>query len=246
MDCDSKIVFIGYDDPNDLSPMIPYIKRLSNNVRSKELSFRIVPRGIKSYELESIVKEYVNKGYKYIGLPTDPDLIEAFANGPDGRGINIRWPKIMFMTQGYRIPDKVYPGLYTFVHNGTVEDPSLAEHNLTSHLVSPGQVYIIYQGQGDAISTGLAKQAESILRSAGIQPVAYEVGTSPDLMAQAKQNITLSLPPSPGKSVIVHIANWGVSDAYAEAAQQAGLWDVFGNRVSHVTFGNEFYPSNPL
>ena len=251
MTCRSRIVFIGTDDPLDLSPMIPYIQRLARQIPSERLIFRIVPETTTVDDLEAAVREYVQQGYTHIGIPTEADLIEGFLTGEGGslRGVSVdrRWPQTTFMVQDYGLPNTNYDNVYIFTDINSLAHDSLIKYNLTRFTTNPGRAYVVYQGAGDSVSSNLVNVARRALGELGIQADFYEVGgpngTFDDTaLRDAVNDISLSLPPRPAKSSIIHIVNWFDAEAYTQAAIRAGLFSTFDGGVVHSTFENEYYP----
>lgn len=252
MDQQSRIVYIGTDDPLDLSPMIPYIERLAQQVPSDVLTFKVVPETITVDELESLVNDYIAEGYNYIGLPTKTELISQFLTG--GVPVAQRWPDTLFMIQDYGIAHTDFDNVYTFADTNSLVDDSLIKYNLTRSTRNAGRVYIISQGNGEPVSTDLTEQALNALAEMGIQAEVYEVGMpytdGPEgqfdetAMKNAANDISMSIPPRPANSTIIHIVHWFDAENYTRAAIEAGLFSDFDGRLSHYTFQNEYYPTN--
>lgn len=256
MECKSRIVYIGTDNPLDLSPMIPYIERLAQQVPAEALTFNVIPETTTVDELESMVRDYVAQGYNYVGMPTKADLIEQFLTGNGGSlgGIPVteRWPNTLFMVQDYSLGDTDYDNVFDFTDINSLTDDSLMKYNLTRSTKNAGRVYVVYQGNGEPITTNLANQAREDFREMGIQADFYEVGApwtgqvegnfDEVAMRNAANDISMSIPPHPADSTIIHIVRWFDAEKYTQEAIQAGLFSDFDNRVSHYSFQNEYYP----
>ena len=256
MQCRSRIAYIGVDSPLDLKPMIPYIERLAKQVPSEALCFTLIPdvspetvdRAVR--QLEQLITEYVQEGYNYIGLPSEPSLLRAsvLGTGLNDVPISRRWPNITFMVQDPGISAINVPSnVYRFGDLDNLLDPSLVRYNLTRYIKDAGQAYIVFQGAGDAVSTELTSIVLAALREMNVTTTAYEVGApngtfDESEIKQAVDSFLDTIPPKPHQSVIIHIVNWFDGEAYTQAALKAGLFSNFGGRVVHYSFANEYYP----
>lgn len=246
MACQSRVVFIGHDNPLGLSPLIPYLENLSQDVPATQLEFKIVPDDLTLPELETLVGQYVEAGFTHIGLPVNTFLIDDFLRG-DGlvnRSVAERWPNTLFMVQYYGLGEIPYENVYGFGDVNTLVEPSLVEYNLTNFAQNAGMVYVIYQGMGDEVTEWEAEFARQTLENLGFHAQFYEVGLNEDLLKEAVDDISMSLPPAPAQSAVIHIVNWFNAEEYTQAALNAGLFDFPEEQVIHSSFLDEYYPVN--
>lgn len=242
--CQSRIVFIGVDTSRGLPPLIPILKNLHQEVPSKELAFELVSLNVTVNELETLVSEYIDAGFNYIGLPSAPAILENFLNGKglNGRPIDKRWPDTQFMVEYYGYIDVGYPNVYSFVDVNTLDEESLIQYNLTEFAQNAGSIYVIYQGKGDKVSQDLAEIAELALADLGLGAEFFEVGLSEEAISEVVNEISMNLPPPPAQSAIIHIVNWFDAEEYTHAALNTGLFDFPEDQVVHSSFLNEYYP----
>lgn len=243
MSCRSRIVYIGIDSPADLPPMIPYLQNLAQMYPVEALKFEIISPDISLDQLNGLISRYVNQGYNYIGLPSDARLLDEFITSKGGR----RWPNVNFMVQYYGIPYESAPNVHFFTDVNTLSDESLVQRNLTQFTQGAGGVYVLYQGKGEPVSTRLANEARTALDDLGVQAIFYEIGApgnqiDESAIEKAAEDISLSLPPRPSHSTVIHIINWPNSEKYTQAALKAGIFDLNRDWVTHASFQNEYYP----
>lgn len=243
MSCGSRIVYIGIDSPLDLPPMIPYLLRLAQIYPSDAIKFELISTDATLKELTDVITKYVQDGYNYIGLPSDARLIDEFF----ASGLARRWPKVEFMIQYYGQPMDSPTNVHFFTDVNTLSDPSLIQHNLTQFTEGAGEVYVIYQGAGEPVSTRLAEEARQALETLGVQAIFYEIGAPMNqiddiLLKEAVDDISLSLPPRPSRSTVIHIINWNNAEVYTQAALRAGLFTIHPEILTHASFQNEYYP----
>jgi len=257
--CHSKIVFIGLDEMFSLPPMIPYIQRLHEEVPSSALDFELFPittpqtldQNVNA--LEKLVTKYYRQGYRYIGLPTQATLLRPFILGTGGNLDNIpidrRWPDVYFMVQDLTITAAEYPNnVYRFFDINTLLDRRLLMKNIENFVHGTGRAYVIYQGGGDASSTETTNAMLATLLDMGMTTNAFEIGL-PDnqfddsMLDEAVEFIQRTVPPPPAQSVIIHIVNPLLSEAYTQAGLDAGLFSSFGNRAVHYSYAFGYWPA---
>lgn len=243
MSCRSRIVYIGIDSPLDLPPMIPYLLRLAQIYPSDAINFELVSPDATLEELIDLISRFVEQGYNYVGLPSDARLIDEFFTS----GLAQRWPDVQFMVQYYGVPQNSPQNVHFFTDVNTLSDPSLIQHNLTQFTQGAGEVHVIYQGAGEPVSTRLAEEARQALDALGFQAIFYEIGAPMNqiddvALKDAVNSISLSLPPRPSRSTVIHIINWNNAEAYTQAALRAGLFNLPSDLVTHASFQNEYYP----
>jgi len=243
MSCSSRIVYLGYAGFQNLEPAIPLLENLSEFVPSAELSFELIPRDTSVEELNAVVQGYVDAGYNYIGLPDDPPLLRQFLNS----GLST-WPNTQFLIMYYEFIDRLYQNVHIFYDMNTLQEDSFIQHNLTYMIESAGMIYVIYEGADDPITLWQKDLAEKALADLGVTARFYEVGSSgqekfsPENMERAVRDISMSLPPEPSNSAIIHIINWFDAEEYTQLALEKGLFDFPESRVSHSSFLSNYYP----
>jgi hypothetical protein len=250
MSCESRIVFLGYDNPFGLADAIPYLKNLSEYIPSEALNFELIPNDLSVEELEDIVTEYVDAGYNYIGLPANSALAQSFIMGDNLDGpVDRRWPDVEFTLPYDIFIDRMYPNVHVFTDVNTILDESLVQYNLIDFTKNAGRVYVIYQGGNDPLTSWMADYAQSALDNLGVMADFYEVGSSTggfnqNTLDKVAKDISLDLPPEPAKSAVIHIINRTFADEYTQRAIEAGIFDLAHQRVTHSSFLNEYFPIN--
>lgn len=260
--CESKILFIGIDNPFYLPPMIPYIERLSQIIPSDALDFELIPVispefvDLEVDKLEKLVTQYYQRGYRYIGLPDQSTLIRPFLLGTGGSLNNIpidrRWPDVNFMVQGPTIGavDLMY-NVYRFYDINTLENRNLLRFNIDQFVKNTGRAYVIFQGAGDAYSSVLTNIITEVALGMGLTTDIFEVGT-PDndfdmeALEEVVDFIKETAPPPPAQSVIIIAVNGLLSEKFTQAGIESGLFSDFNGRVVHYNYGFDYEPEDTL
>ena len=243
----SDILFIGIKPGGSLEHMEKYINRLAGEItptyiyldKDQDLTTKVM-------ELESIVKEAVRRGYKYIGLPSDATVLRGFLSGMT-EGLNgsvgYRWPGVEFMVQSAQGQSR-YPNVHGFKDTSTAED---SDSILTQMARPGGHIHIIHQDTGTAAS--LTNSLVRKLKSRGIPTTLHGVSNNgkidTDLIKQAVGLIE-GTSPTDARSVIAHVINSADSEEYTKAALEGGLFDELSVPVIHYTYGNEYRPSRSV
>lgn len=207
------------------------------------LEFDLISPEASLHELVDLISHYVDRGYTYIGLPSNARLMTEFFQSD----LSQRWPEVNFMVQYYGVPGESLSNVHFFTDVNTLADESLVQHNLTQFTRGAGQVYVIYQGAGEPVSTRLAQEARQALDDLGVQAIFYEIGAPGNQIDQqalkaAVDDISLSLPPRPSHSTVIHVINWNNAEVYTQAALKTGLFDLHRDWLTHASFQNEYYP----
>lgn len=237
-----KIVFFGFDDPLGLSAVQPHLESMRRYVPS-DLSFVFVPQDVTAEDLVSRVDAAIADGAAYVGLPEKSELVGAFLSVARP---GARWPSVVFLAQFANLSTLNHPNVYVFNDIHTPMDPSLIRHNLTRLVKGTGTVYVMWQG--DALTRQMVDVAIQALADYDVTVRLHEIGGEHTIdesrLAQAVDDVSLSLPPSPAQSVVFHLVNRLQADEYTTKAAGAGLFSLSHDRLVHSSFMNEYRPVN--